>query len=322
VFLPLTKSGSGSERRVERERQNLDVVMHWTGRRPLVIENKVFSIPNATQLADYAGVTSAWHDRPALVLLSASAPEFDLGEWAYLSYGELAERLDAALSTDASYEVETMRRYADLVRHIHDLLAAVDVRSRDEPVWLSDGLLSTISSSQMRAALRKARAHRVAQAINAAVTLGDPAKSGMSNSVPLVESFEYVKSSGMHLHLGWQLQGNQLRRAVVHHDEAIAGRSEASRRAREDASRAHPEFFAFPLRTPRERSGRKEFNHFAPKFVYQYVRAESLTINDLIEFARDVHQQIRALADADSEPESFEVQRQVGQNLDLPSTSV
>ncbi len=318
VFLPLSKPGVGSARRVERERQNMDVVMHWPGHKPLVIENKVFSIPGAQQLETYALAAAAWQEDPALVVLSVSRPDFELNDWTYVSYSEFAARLEQALPEGGPYEVETMRRYAALVRDLHDLVSAVDVQSSDEQVWLSDELLSAISSSQMRAALHKARAHRVARALNTAVELGDPAKGGMSNSTPLVESFEYVRSSGLHLHLGWQLQGSQLRRAVVHHDQSIAGHSAESRRAREDASREHPEFFTFPHPAPQQRSGRKEFNHFAPNFVYQYVKAESLTIAELTEIARAVHVEIQALADPGSVGANAATTRRVGQLLEMP----
>lgn len=59
-----------------------------------------------------------------------------------------------------------MRRYASLVADLHQLVSAVDVQSDGERVWLPDSLLSAISSSQMRAALRKARAQRVARVLN------------------------------------------------------------------------------------------------------------------------------------------------------------
>ena len=146
----------------------------------------------------------------------------------------------------------------------------------------------------MRAALRKARAQRVARVINDLLPdLEQPAAGGMSNATPLVESFEYVYTRGMHLHLGWQLQGDQFRRAAVYHDQSISGRSQDSRRRREDVSREHPEFYSFPAQLPQAVGGRKEFNHFAPSFVYKYVKAPGLTIADLKAAAADVHAEIQ-----------------------------
>lgn len=295
TFRPFAAFGEGSRRFVERERGHMDLVFHWLDRAPLVIENKVFSLPHRDQLEEYEAAASKWPHPPALVLLSVSEPNFDLGEWRYLSYAEFAHRIREALPTsDASYEVETMRRYAALVSDLHELVTAVDVQSDEERVWLPDSMLSAISSSQMRAALRKARAQRVARLLNDVLPgLEQPAAGGMSNATPLVESFEYVYTRDMHLHLGWQLQGDQLRRAAVHHDQSISGWSEESRRLREDVSRAHPEFYSFPAPLPQALGGRKEFNHFAPSFVYKYVKTPLLTIAELKAAAVEVHAEIQ-----------------------------
>ncbi|APZ34279.1 hypothetical protein BOH66_08510 [Microbacterium aurum] len=293
TFRPLAAPGEDSRRFVERERGHMDLVFHWSDLAPLVIENKVFSLPHREQLEEYEAAASKWPHPPALVLLSVSEPNFDLGEWRYLSYAEFADRIRDALPASASYEVETMRRYAALVSDLHQLVSAVDVQSDEERVWLPDSLLSAISSSQMRAALRKARAQRVARVLNDILPgLEQPAAGGMSNATPLVESFEYVFTRGMHLHLGWQLQGDQFRRAAVYHDQSISGRSQESRRLREDVSREHPEFYSFPAQLPRALAGRKEFNHFAPSFVYKYVKTPGLTIAELKAAAAEVHAEI------------------------------
>lgn len=306
TFRPLASPGTDSGRFVERERGHMDLVFHWPDRAPLIIENKVFSLPHRDQLDEYQAVASKWPHTPALVLLSVSAPHFDLGEWRYLSYAEFAARILDALPADSSYEVETIRRYAALVADLHQLVSAVDVQSDDEAVWLPGSILSAISSSQMRAALHKARAQRVARVLNEFLPgLEQPAAGGMSNATPLVESFEYVYTRGMHLHLGWQLQGSQFRRAAVYHDQSISGRSQESRRLREDVSREHPEFYSFPAPLPQTLGGRKEFNHFAPSFVYKYVKTPSLTISELKAAAAEVHaeiQQLRAEGANESRP--------------------
>lgn len=296
VFRPLSRPGEDSARAVERERKNLDLVLHWPDRAPLIIENKVFSIPYREQLVGYEAVTATWKNRPVLVLLSVSAPEFELGNWNQLTYAGLAERILSALPRSSSYEVETMRRYAALAQDLHDLISAVDIQADSEGVWLPDRLLDAISSNQMRAALQKARAHRVARRINAAIPgLEQQANSGMSNATPLVEALEYVYAKGHHLHLGWQLQGAQFRRAVVFHDSAIKGVSQESRERREAVSRENPEFFTFPSGLSQTPSGRKSFNHFAPSFVYNYVKAPELTIAELLDAARSIHEEIGAL---------------------------
>jgi len=56
VFAPLTlysQTPYECPREVLREKSNLDLVFRWPGRRPLVIENKVFSLPDEEQLIGY-----------------------------------------------------------------------------------------------------------------------------------------------------------------------------------------------------------------------------------------------------------------------------
>jgi hypothetical protein len=298
VFAPLAQpgSGTGGERRVERERANLDLVMHWPDRAPVAIENKVFSLPRAEQLDEYRAVTAPWTPPPTLVLLSISPPHFAAPGWRYLSYQELAEGIDDALPASSDYNVETMRRYVQLARDLHALLAAVDVRSDDEPVWLTPEFLGAVSSSQTRQALLKARSQRVARAINELIPdLEQPAGSGLTRATPLVEALEYAFVDGLHLHLGWQLQGNQFRRAVVYHDESIQGGGAAARAAREALSREHPEFFTMPDAVRGSGGGRKEFNHFAPGFVYVYAKQSGMTVGELKRAAVEVHAEVVAL---------------------------
>jgi hypothetical protein len=299
TFRPLALPGLDSGRWVDRERGHLDLVFHWPDRAPLVIENKVFSLPNREQLDEYEAVASTWPQAPSLVLLSVSPPGFDPGRWHYLSYAEFAARIIDALPVTTSYEVETMQRYAALVMDLHDLISVVDVMSDSEPVWLPPSLLREISSSQMRAALHKARAHRVAHMLNAHLPeLGQNAHGAISNATPLVDVFEEVELSDMTLQLGWQLQGDQFRRAVVYHDESIYGHNQESRKERESVSRRHPEFFMFPGALSQTQGGRKDFNHFAPNFVYRYVKTPGLTIGELKEAATLVHEDIVQLGSA------------------------
>lgn len=114
VFRPFTSEGSGTERAVKRESNNLDLVMTWPGRTPLVIENKVFSVPDLAQLNKYEKKTDQWGQKTSLMLLSTIPPGFDSRGWKHVSYKELGEKILNALPDNMSYEVETMRHYARL----------------------------------------------------------------------------------------------------------------------------------------------------------------------------------------------------------------
>lgn len=296
VFRSFATAGADSDRFVERERKNMDLVFHWPDLAPLIVENKVFSLPQKKQLDGYEAATVTWKHAPALVLLSVSAPGFALGRWQYLSYRDLATRIRAALPDTATYEVETMRRYADLVDDMDRLIDAVEVRSDEERVWLPDSLMSAISSSQMRAALHKARAQRVAGVLNDSLpALERQAASGMTNSQPFVEVFEPITVDGVNLRLGWQLQGDAFRRTAIYQDPPHKGRADIAQRRRVRMSRKHPEFFTFPAQLPQTHAGGNEFNHFAPDSVLKYVKAKDITIAELKTAATAVHAELVAL---------------------------
>jgi len=63
-------------------------------------------------------------------------------------------------------------------------------------------------------------------------------------------------------------------------------------------SRAHPEFFTMPPSLPASSGGRREFNHFAPSFVYVYSKQPGITVGELKRAAVEVHAEIVALREA------------------------
>ena len=78
VFGSLTRASprSSTLRTVRREKKNLDLWFAWPGRCPLVIENKVFSLPDEAQLASYGERAGAGEEHPTLCLLSLSDPSW------------------------------------------------------------------------------------------------------------------------------------------------------------------------------------------------------------------------------------------------------
>jgi len=300
VFRPLALDGSDSWRGVERERENLDLVLHWRDRSPVVIENKVFSVPRKEQLEEYSDKVARWAQAPMKVLLAPSGPDFDLDDWKFMSYGELSSRILASLPNgDTSYNAETMRHYATLANHLHELVGAIDIHSEDETVWLSEHVLSAISSSQMRPALHKARAARVAAYLSRALAPTDRAVGyNLTNAVPLVDWYGEARVAGLHVYIGWQLQGVQFRRAVIYVDPHLDSKSDQALQLREQASREHPEFFVFPGELPIRPSTRKrkEFNHYKPSFVYQWVATPGITVAQLLGAAREIQRNVGDLA--------------------------
>jgi hypothetical protein len=59
-----------------REKNSLDLWFRWPQRRPLVIENKIFSLPHEKQLEGYATKAAARGEVPVFWLLSLSDPSW------------------------------------------------------------------------------------------------------------------------------------------------------------------------------------------------------------------------------------------------------
>jgi len=296
----------GGAREVERERQHLDLVLHLPGYRPLVIENKVFSLPHVAQLEAYDQVVAAWPHVPSRILLTMTPADFPLPPaWREVLWRDLADAIDDALPRDVGYETETMRRYVQLVRDLDALVAITDITPDrlGESVFLTPETLGRIPSSQLQAALQKARAQRVAawlatmlpvQSALPAALAASPVSGrygihwGLTNTQPLVDWFTLVHTDDGPLLAGWQYQHGNFRRAIILLDEHLHGGSPKARQAREAIAARHPELFAFPPGIGSSHSGRKAFNHYAPAFVYQYVKAPALSLGHLLHAAQDV----------------------------------
>ena len=125
-------------RRVDREKKNIDLWLKFSGGQELVIENKVKSIPTATQLEEYSAKVGSI--QTSFLLLSLSRPIFfDSSEmvyeaahkrpWHYLSYGALAERLRGVLQSGTEVPaagtyhrelIEDYITYIDALDQLHD----------------------------------------------------------------------------------------------------------------------------------------------------------------------------------------------------------
>lgn len=310
--LSMNTEDDANHRHVERERENLDLVLHWPDTAPLVIENKVFSLPDADQLNEYRAKTARWKGAVAQhVLLSMSPPREPIEGWRYLSYQDLAERIDVALGDvdDEGYEIETLRRYSRIVRLLSALLDTTVVHSNSESAWLDSTELSEIDSSQTRTALRKLRARRVQTVLAAEGPGVGWTEAAISHGHPLVGWRRRIRVDGVEIQAGWQYQEGQFRLcAVLPH---LAGRSDADKQAREAFASEHPELFDFTplfdiLASPDgDEMPRGRFGHFAPDFVYRYVKAPDQSVQGLIDSTHAVNGSLELIGgDAPSQPTS------------------
>lgn len=310
--------GSG-DRRVERERENLDLVMHWPDRGSLVIENKVFSVPHPDQLNNYAGKMSKWKSPVGgALLLSPTRHSFLEGRystglqfkdgtpivWHHLSFEALAESLELAFDgTPDSYEVETVRRYCTVLRALAALMAHALISSTEEEAFLDPLSLAQALPKQAVTGLMKARAAHVAGVLSEKLVEAglDPSgvESGMSHSLPQISWFTRTMAGDQEIVAGWQYQEGVLRLALVL--DHLNGKGQPAKSKRAEFARAHPEFFSFEhldeilgttgvAISPSSKS-EGPFGHFDPDFIYRYKKIAGLAVQQLIDLtvAQDRH---------------------------------
>jgi hypothetical protein len=221
---------------VLREWKNLDLAVWIRGRRPLVVENKTFSLPDETQLQGYSEQQWMQNDDPALVLLSLADPgwpkrqwtaETDSAErsWSWLPYGDLAGRLRlAARGVDDRFERELVERYCRLIDDLVELASILaSQESDDAPIRLPDQVLDPLRQIRLGDGLLKLRSAALARRIDPAHVL-----AGFTRGEPLIQTF----AGGDRRSLGWQLQGHQFRLCATFGD--LAGNSPRRQEARSD----------------------------------------------------------------------------------------
>ncbi|MGJ0119603.1 hypothetical protein ACQ7HM_10395 [Williamsia sp. MIQD14] len=310
---------------VHREKGHKDLVMEWPAgeRRPVVIENKVFSLPDFGQLDRYA---ADLRNDPAMtgcdaVLLSLSDPKLPEGlyqssggkreapiVWRHISYGTLGAAIDESVgSSGADYATETVRHYASLIQNLDRLAGLLEVGpGGNEPVHTNSILSAATNDPQLVSALSKLRARNVVTHIERMLDeaqFGRASGTGFSNGSPLIEMSYALGKTKRATRLGWQLQGDQLRLCAVL--PTLAGRTALTRERRELWGSTNQSAFdfgpyeevfdrgpleAFPLKKP--------FNRFDPDFIYRYVDAKGITVSQLTEFARRRQRQIDQVAPA------------------------
>lgn len=277
--------------KVCREKLHTDILITSAGRPPLVIENKMFSLPDRGQLDRIAEKFVG--QQPELVLLSLSAPAWQLeSPWQWLSYQELTQRLRPAIAsvTDAdAYEGATLERWLVLADRMTTLNRLVAQPSHDEPLLLPAKARDVLASARLDAPVQKMRCQHIAAAL---ARNGISADARLTNNLGLVEW--YIEAADGLL-WGWQLQGEQFRLAmIVPEDHPGNGWSADHKAARHEEARKHPEMFTFD---PIDGAGpegprRLEFGDYRPAFVYRYVPIPGITIQQAVDLGVEYAQRI------------------------------
>ena len=300
-----------SWRPTEREYKKLDLIIQPEGLSPLVVENKVLSLPDIDQLDDYAATKLDGLDDPCLLLLSLVAPGWTGGHhttpsghtWRYVSYLELADALDESMAlvqessgNDAEFDLALMDRYIQMIRTLHQLIRTVSATKPIDPLNLDQQIQEELAGIKLDSVVGKQRAFFAAQHARAmsprvvdasAFTFG----ARLTRTFPLVEGFVGFPNGD---HLGWQYQEQKFRLAVKVGDESLRGTSEATRAARhryvaenyswwfdfDPLIREVPEVAESPV-PEKEMIG--EFYRFDPGFVYRYRRWDHPSASQLAE---------------------------------------
>jgi hypothetical protein len=298
VFGRLTRGrntvGDGDSRKVHREKNHLDLVFYWPNRYPLIIENKVFSLPDEEQLRKY--VVEKHIGEATLYLLSLANPnwkdnhrEIEGYRWHWLSFQELGKRIQSAVPVnDYSYQLETMRRYAGVSLLLHELAARVT--SSGETVRLPHDVRSALADNRLISAMAKLRASVVGQCITQALHEARATKNVMVDFTRVEPLIEWFCSVSADWQAGWQLQGVQFKLAIRKKDKEGTEREHKEFAGTSD----NANFFDFDniipiIGTTSEIYPLKGgFNYYKPAarpsgvpYVYRYVNVPNLTINQL-----------------------------------------
>lgn len=300
------EGGQGLSRaRVRREWRSLDLVVEYPGRSPLVIENKVFSLPDTDQLDTYANGKLHGLGHPALVLLSLLDPGWpgrswttpDGAVWHYKGYDELCAVLRPCLRDLRKADLfgaDVFERWLGLIDALVCLSNEVGMPADSEPLLLPEEAVAILKPARLDATVQKMRCLHATNRIRRELAgeieqRGILVRTAMSRGQGIVEMFTACPGPGF----GWQIQEGQFRLVYLTGTGPGHGKGEERRAAREHEARAYGDYFRFdqardllgdtgPERPVVTVGKPLPFNGFAPDFVYRGIPAPDLTIEQVV----------------------------------------
>ena len=307
AFRPWTQPGPATHAKGhEREKDHLDAILRFDGLQPIVIENKMFSVPDQAQLKCYANKLHGDLERCPRVLLTLIEPGFDPDGWQVKSYSELADAIEDKLNglDEREFPTQVLRHYIRFIRILSRVMETVGTPSTAEPLPLPPDQADLLHGIRMDAAVQKARASWVTAQIRG--QLGDDSKevrvnSGFTNGRALIEGFCPVPGTAPpwkkddvdnHDLVGWQLQGEQFRLAVVTYKFEHPSSTRQDRESYVhttyndwftfDQYAAITDRIASPAPTRRRQGQEPLFQAYDPTFSYRYVPCNALSVDEII----------------------------------------
>ena len=272
-------------------------MVHLPGYRPVVIENKVFSIPDPNQLDRYTeeNIPAAGLVGATKVLLSLSDPAWQDGRrkgWTWLPYDDVADRLYEAVLKHLGHDpllVELTRQWRQMLQRLLEIGRRTSELDPAEPMLLDGDTMEALAPTRLFDAFQKLRneaaAHRLRSVLSTAGLPAAASGTGFGHGVPLIDVHVDLPVGGG---VGWQWQGSQWRR-FIRVPEMLAGRGEDKRQGRiAYVHQHHDAWFDFALEDQLASCGAAPSNdlkHFAPDFVYDYVRVPALTVAQFLTMA-------------------------------------
>jgi hypothetical protein len=281
---------------VLREKEYTDLLIRHGDQRLMLIENKVFALPDARQLARLGDPPRLGAAK--LVLLSLTSPGWPDGtwtspagtRWTWLGYHRLSGKLRPALAGVAAadaYAGATLERWLDHLAHLEELARIAGRPSGDDPVMLPEAQRAILRGARLDAAVQKMRYQQVAAGLAAR---GVTATVGLTRGTGLVEEFADGPDG---LRWGWQLQGDQFRLTIIVPQRHPGhGRDRESRAAREQEAARHPGYFDFSAEAVSGRVTAGRYCHYAPDSVYRYVRMPGITVEQAVQLGYEYSQRI------------------------------
>ena len=284
----LREDSSCATLKIQHEHKHLDLVVRLPGYAPLVMENKMFSLPDEDQLRSYVtNVIGAIAPEPSLLLVSLTDPgwpngafEVEGGTWRYVPWRVLARRLLAEFGDQPRFETQVLAHEARLLDLLDQVMRELSVSSPDEPFLLPEATTRQLQGVRIAAAIGKIRMYQVMHRIRAQYTANqlrpDKSEVNFTNGTPLMSA--YWDADGAGNSVGWQYQGKQWRLAMTL--KSMAGKERTGHRAAYAATQSG--WFNFEhlcqilassddkLRPKQSRTPPDGFNKYNPDFVYQY----------------------------------------------------
>ncbi|MDQ3766140.1 MAG: hypothetical protein M3346_02190, partial [Actinomycetota bacterium] len=203
------------------------------------------------------------------------------------------------------YAAETLEHYCTLLGLLVRLRDLVTT-SEEEPLELASTARVELQRIRLYGAVQKMRAHETLQLLRRQPEITDmehkklSTGSGFTNGHSSLGAFYDVGSEVL---LGWQLQANQWRLAMIL--KSLSGRGEQARAKREAYALQHEDWFEFDLVKQtlaarghsKLKKGRRVFNHYDPDFIYRYHAPADLTVRDVVDLGVSYIRRAHALGE-------------------------